>query len=410
MGFFDRFRKSATPQPPSQHEYADLIMAGLRKAGDTRSWTYEADRGRLVEIDIATGTNLGIIQLQNMYREYVNAGSEGRAEAMRRQVAGMTQQYIPPKFADAKAKLRPVIRSTTERGIIKLQGYTKTPENEMAYRPLCENLEIGIAYDGEFNLARLSRSKLAEWGVSFDEALDIATDNLRLESSNSWLAMQNGVFLSQFGDFYDASRLLLTDVLYRQSIAGAPVVMAPNRTVLLLTGDRNEAGLRTMVEIAEQAQEEPRPLPPLMLRWSGSAWEKFTPEPLAATLHRMRLRQLASDYQVQLDALNQIHVREQRDVFVAKHTVVQREDGVQRSFCAWTEGIHSLLPDTDFFALYRPSTKQTAFVPRHEIKRRFASIVKPTEHLPIRYEVNQFPDAETFQELFAKYERLSQTD
>lgn len=89
MGFFDRFRKTATPQPPSQHEYADLIMAGLRKAGDARSWAYEADHGRLVETNIATGTNPGIIHLQNMFREYVNAGPEGRAEAMRRQVAAI---------------------------------------------------------------------------------------------------------------------------------------------------------------------------------------------------------------------------------------------------------------------------------------------------------------------------------
>ncbi|MFP3617491.1 hypothetical protein SB778_46430, partial [Paraburkholderia sp. SIMBA_050] len=75
-------------------------------------------------------------------------------------------------------------------------------------------------------------------------------------------------------------RLLLTDLLHRQPISGAPVVMAPNRTVLLLTGDRNAAGLATMVELAEQARAQPRPLPSLMLRWDGAAWRNFVPQGL----------------------------------------------------------------------------------------------------------------------------------
>ena len=229
---------------------------------------------------------------------------------------------------------------------------------------LCEGLEIGIAYDGEFNLMRLSEASLEEWGVTFDDAFDIAVDNLRLQSSTPWLALQNGVFLSQSGDFYDPSRLLLTDVLYRQPIMGAPVVMAPNRAVLLLTGDRNEAGLQTLVDLAEQALAQPRSLPPLMLRWSGVAWERFTPQALSPKLHRLRLRELTADYQDQQAMLNDLHKQEGHDVFVAQHTIVQRADGEHRSICVWPEGVRSLLPETDFIALYRPSTKQTAFVPR----------------------------------------------
>lgn len=410
MGFFDRFRKPPAPQPPSQPDYAESFMSVLRESGDTRFWTYEPERGRLVETGLASSAVPGIINLPNMHREYVDTAPEGRKECMRRQVAGMMQQSAPHSFADAKIRLRPVIRSTTERGVIKLQGFTNRPGAEIAYRPLCESIEIGIAYDGEFNVMRLNEAKLEQWGVTFDEAFDIAVDNLRLASSKPWLALQNGVFLSQFGDFYDASRLLLTDVLYRQPIAGAPVVMAPNRTALLLTGDQNEAGLQTLMEVAEQALTQPRSLPPLMLRWSGVAWEKFVPKVLAAKLHRLRLHELAADYQDQQAALNDIHAREGRDVFVAQHTIVQRNDGEQRSICVWTEGVHSLLPDTDFVALYRPTTKQTAFVPRREFRQRFRDIVKSTEHLPIRHEVERFPDVDVFQELLATYGKLPECD
>jgi uncharacterized protein YtpQ (UPF0354 family) len=410
MGFLDRFLKPRVPQPPTQLEYAESFISALRESGDTRSWRYEQERGRLVETELVAGAVPGIINLPNMHREYVDAGPEGRKECMRRQVAGMTQRFVPHSFAEAKAKLMPVIRSTTERGVIKLQGFSSAPGTEMAYRALCESIEIGIAYDGEFNVMRLNDATLKQWGVTLDDALDVAVDNLRLQSSKPWLALQNGVFLSQFGDFYDASRLLLTDVLYRQPIAGAPVVMAPNRAVLLLTGDRNEAGLQTLLEVAEQALAQTRSLPPLMLRWSGTAWEKFVPEVLAEKLHRLRLRELAADYQDQQVALNDLHAREGRDVFVAQHTVVQRKGGEQRSICVWTEGVHSLLPDTDFIALYRPSTKQTAFVPRQDFRQQFMNMVKPTEYLPIRHEVEQFPDAGVFQELLATHGKLPDAD
>jgi uncharacterized protein YtpQ (UPF0354 family) len=406
MGFFDRFRKPRAPQPPSQSEYAEHLMSALRGGGDTRSWKYEPEAGRLLETGLAASAVPGVINLPNMHRDYINAGPEGREECMRRQVAGMTQIAIPSSFAEVVAKLRPVIRSTTERGVLKLQGFNTLPGSEIAYRPLCESIEIGVAYDGEFNVARLNEGKLKEWGVTFDEAFDIAVDNLRLESHKPWLALRDGVFLSQFGDYYDASRLLLTDVLYRQPIAGAPVVMAPNRTVLLLTGDRNEAGLQTLLELAEQALAEPRSLPPLMLRWSGAAWEKFVPEKLAAKLHKLRLNELAVDYQDQQAKLNDMHTREGLDIFVAQHSIAQRKDGEQLSFCVWSESVHSLLPDTDYVALHRPSTKQTAFVSRHEFRHQFRDFFEPTEHLPIRYEVRRFPDIAVFEELLLTHGKL----
>ena len=401
MGFFDRFRKARTPQQPTQHEHAEAFMSGLRASGDTRAWTYEEQKGRFIQTTVAPNTLPAIINLHNMYRDYVQAAPDERDECMRRQVAGMMQQFVPLTFVEAKAKLRPVIRSTTERGVVKLQGFGNAAASESAHRPLCDSMEIGLVYDGEFNMMRLNEAKLEQWGVTFDEAFDVAIDNLRLESSRPWLPMQNGVFLSQFGDFYDAARLLLTDVLYRQPIAGAPVVMAPNRSVLLLTGDRNAAGMQTIVELAEQALTQTRPLPPLMLRWSGASWEKFVPEALAAKLHRLRLRELAADYQDQHAMLNELLAREGRDIFVAQHTIAQRQNGEQFSVSVWSEGVHSLLPNTDFVALYRPSTKQTAYLLQSELIHTFGSFLKPTEYLPVRREVDGFPTEDVFQRLLA---------
>ncbi|WP_017776868.1 hypothetical protein [Paraburkholderia kururiensis] len=401
MGFFDRFRK-----PPSEQQFAALFIASLRSLGDTRPWEYAESMNRLVLGRAARGQPSNVINLQNMYHEYLAVQRKERDEVLRRQTTGMMQHYLPADFGEAGPRLRPVIRSATERGMAYLQVAGNSARRDIAFRPLCENMEVGIAYDGEFNILRLTEAKLAEWNVTFDEAYDIAVDNLRLQSAKPFMALRDGVFASQFGDHYDASRLLLTDLLHRQPISGAPVVMVPNRTVLLLTGDRNEAGLQLMVEIAGEERTKPRALPSLMLRWDGQSWQRFVPAGLESRLRELRVQELAADYQDQSAHLNENHKRDGVDIFVAQYMVLQGQTGELRTACGWTEGIHALLPVTDTVALHRPSAEQCAFVPWSELMQTCGHLMTPTEHLPARYEVQGFPEDEVFQSLKSRFGKL----
>lgn len=400
MGIFDRFRK------PSQQQFAALFIATLRSLGDTRPWEYAESMNGLVLPRAAPGAPSNVINLHNMYQEYVAVQRKQRDDVLKRQATGMMQHYLPADFAEASPRLRPVIRSTTERGIAYLQLGADAARRDIAFRPLCESMEIGIAYDGEFNILRLTEAKLAEWSVTFDEAYDVAIDNLRRQSTKPFMRLKDGVFASQFGDYYDASRLLLTDLLYRQPISGAPVVMAPNRTVLLLTGDRNEAGLRLMLEIAGQERAKPRPLPSLMLRWDGQSWQQFEPAGLESRLRELRVQELAADYQDQLAHLNENHKRDGVDIFVAQYKVFRRPTDELHTVCAWTEGIHSLLPITDAVVLHRPSTGQSAFVPWSELMRACGHLMTPTRDLPVRYEVHGFPDENVFQSLSSRFDKF----
>ncbi|SKC69770.1 DUF1444 family protein [Paraburkholderia hospita] len=402
MGFFDRFRK-----PPTQEQYAEHFIAMLRSLGDTRQWEYAEQMKCPVLPSAGSNAPSNVINLQNMYPEYLGAQIDERHEVLKRQASGMMQHYVPEDFAQARGRLRPVIRSSTERGVAYLQVAVADGKRNIAFRPLCENLEIGLAYDGEFNIMRLTDAKLAEWNVTFDDAYDIAVDNLRAESAKPFLALKDGVFASQFGDHYDASRLLLTDLLHRQPISGAPVVMVPNRTVLLLTGDRNEAGLQLMLNIAMEERAKPRPLPALMLRWSGEHWERYEPPGLQAKLRELRLQELAADYRDQDALLAERHKRNGLDVFVGQHMVVQSQTGALRSACAWTEGVdRSLLPKTDVVVLFRPSTNKGAFVPLDELLQVCGHLMTQTDHLPARYEARGFPTDEIFQQLNSRFDKL----
>lgn len=402
MGIFDRFRK-----PPTQEQYAAQFIDKLRSLGDSRQWEYAENTKCLVVPHAGSSAPSNVINLQNMYQEYVGAQMDERTDVLRRQASGMMQHYLPEDFAQARAHLRPVIRSTTERGVAYLQVEVADGKRNIAFRPLCENMEIGLAYDGEFNIMRLTDAKLAEWSVTFDEAYDIAVDNLRMASAKPFMALKDGVFASQFGDHYDASRLLLTDLLHRQSISGAPVVMVPNRTVLLLTGDRNEAGLQLMLNIAVEERAKPRPLPALMLRWTGQHWERYEPPGLERKLRELRLQELAADYKDQTEFLSERHKRAGVDVFVGQHMVVQGQNGELRSACAWTEGVEcSLLPKTDVVVLFRQTANKGAFVPFDELLQACGHLLTQTEHLPIRYEARSFPTEEVFQQLSSRFNQL----
>ncbi|CAB3761326.1 hypothetical protein [Paraburkholderia humisilvae] len=399
MKFFDRFRA-----PPNEKKYAELYMSALKSLGDTRAWKYEENRNRLVCGDA------GVVNLHNMYREFIAVSKPERADALARQARAMMQHYIPSDLAEARPRLRPVIRSATERAVTFLQLEDSPTRQEIAFRPLCDNIEIGIAYDNEFSIARLSESKLREWNVTFDEVYDIAIDNLRIESSKPFLRLKNGVLASQYGDHYDASRLLIPDLLYRQGISGEPVVMAPNRTTLLLTGDTNTAGFETMLQISEEALAQPRPLPPLMLRWDGRRWQRFIPDGLASKLHELRVRDLAADYQDQLAYLNERHQKKGIDIFSAQFMMLKKPSGNLTSACAWTKGVHSLIPETDIVALVQLEPAQSALVPWSELVRECGHLMRRTEHVPVRYEVSGFPDDAVFQSFCERYPRKEHAD
>jgi len=403
MSFFDRFRNR---KEPVQGEFAQLLIGALREAGDTRSWVYEEKNQRLVQSNIPANLAPGIVNLVNMFADYREAKFDQRREVLKRQAQAMLPWSLPTTFEEAKDKLRPIVRSSTERGVLALQmaEQDKTPQMP-AFKRLCENLELGLAYDGSVSILRLNEHHLTQWRMTFDDVLDVALDNLRLESNKPWLQLTDGVYLSQFGDYYDAARMLLPDVLYRLPFSGAPVVMAPNRTALLLTGDQNSAGLQTMVELAEQARAQPRPLPALMLKWDGRQWEKFVPNGLEERLSLLRIQELAGDYGDQQKLLENVHQNRNQDIFVAQYTGVKRDTGGMFTYSVWTEGVHSLLPVTDITVLYRPSSKERAYVPTSELLRECSELMIRTGHLPTRFEVTAFP-AEKFEVLQASFPSL----
>ena len=59
--------------------------------------------------------------------------------------------------------------------------------------------------------------------------------------------------MSATKDGYDASRLLLSDLVRQFEVRGEMIAMVPNREDLLITGSEDEDGLRGMLSLAAEA-------------------------------------------------------------------------------------------------------------------------------------------------------------
>jgi hypothetical protein len=194
------------------------------------------------------------------------------------------------------------------------------------YRPLAEHLGIGLVYDLPASMCQIQQHSLDRWQTTFDEAYQIACENLREITKHTLKAVAPGVWLSPWRDNYDPSRMLLIDYIRHHAVAGDPVVMVPNRDTLLLTGSHDSVGLEKLVELAETAFEHPRPLSGIAFQVTDDdEWVPFLPAPQHPRYKKYRLLQIKSfgpDYGDQQAALNELHQKTGKDIFVASYSAV----------------------------------------------------------------------------------------
>ncbi|SMC25442.1 hypothetical protein SAMN02745857_02170 [Andreprevotia lacus DSM 23236] len=382
MSILDFFR------PPTMARYARLLQGKLSELGDVRPWQFDALEERLFLPSTASGKPEGVINLATMYAEYLAASRSQRRSMLHATAMVQLQAHLPDSYADARPHLLPAVRPAAERG---LQALQLDDDEDAAFRALGADLEISLVYDTEYAMARLSAQHLADWGVDFDTAYQDALLNLRARSTQP-LEDMGGVFRSPYEDCHDAARILLTDMLHRLPLRGAPVVMIPNRSVLLVTGDQNEAALLPLVEAAANILQQPRPLSPLLLRLGPQGWAAWQPPSCVAALQLLRVGSEAQDYAAQKQLLEQKFEREGTDVFVASYSAVRDAQGEVFSYCSWAEGVHSLLPQTDRIAFKR-SDDRLVMVPWAQVVADAGTMLCPGTYAPARFEVAAFPSA-----------------
>jgi hypothetical protein len=207
------------------------------------------------------------------------------------------------------------------------------------------------------------------------------------------------------GDAYFTSMLLSDGFLARLEpmVGGRPVAFVPDRSALIVAADDPQS-LPGLMELMErQFSEAPRGLSPMAYTCDESGrvvpYTASEPGRLADLIHRCEVMLAAGEYQSQKAALDEIHERDQKDIFVGTLLVAGRDDGTVFSVAVWSDECVTLLPRADLVCFQ--SDADSVMVPWPVVARTVG--LKPEPGLmPERYLVTAWPEASLLEHLRAE--------
>lgn len=300
---------------------------------------------------------------------------------------------LPASFAEARPHLMPALRGRWKSECLRLTDADTPPES--LFLPFSSDTVLMLVHDDQDMMQSIGPAQLAQWGVHVDEALGAAMDNLRDATVDRFVRVAPGVFAGGWGDAYESSRLLLPDLAHR--VAGAnPVAMIPARHTLLLASGNDVEGMRAMVALAQRiADTEARPVSALMYRYEHGLPVEHVPDDDAvrAGLAHLGRQYLYGDYAAQKELLEALHEKEGTDIVVAGYKVMRdAADGLEYSLCVWSEGVETLLPQTERVVLSSHG-HDCLVLPWDALHAAFGHLMTRVPQLwPARYRVGGFPD------------------
>ena len=398
MGIFDRLFGKLTPD-----RFAKMVQDAIRAAGETRPLQYDPK-----EFSIRAGADDGnIFYLHNVWPQYQSYDKAQRKALMKivvRTWFSADKKRAPDDYEDLGPDLLPVIRARAYYELAELQFRREkpdaAPDMQIPYEIIADDLALAVVYDTPESMASINGEQLAKWNVQLYEALEKARQNLR-EREHQIAQIGDGLFASVSGDSYDASRIILLDLIRKLEVKGDAIAMIPNRDTLLIAGSEDTVSLGMMIELAVKAIEQ-RPLTGMALRLDGDDWQPWLPPVEHAFFRRfqeLRIQSIGQEYHQQKELLEALHEKTGDDVFVATFSGLENKDGLT-TYCAWTKGVPTLLPKSELIALVHPNEEMPPlFVPWQAVAEIAGDLMTPTDLYPSRYRVDEFPSAEQLKQL-----------
>ncbi|GAA5164933.1 hypothetical protein GCM10025770_19640 [Viridibacterium curvum] len=342
------------------------------------------------------------INLANVYMDYCAADRKQRPAILDGFLAAFTGPREPDSFAEAREQLLPVLRHLGGLDSLPVKSGERTGSARdalcasFAMKPFSPDLAIGVAFDTEQAVMQIGEKTLEKWQVGLEEALQVAIDNLRHKAAPSFTELSAGLYLSEYGDYYDAARILLTELAWQLPLNGRPVAMVPNRICLLLAGDQDEDALAAMIATSAQVlREQSRPLGAEMFRLEDQGWTVWQPPgALRQELSDLQIQNRAGDYDMQQKMLQQDAAERGEDIYVASVSLLRKaENGPILSFSVLTEGVPTWLPQTDLVILNRGEDVPHIEVPWEHFVAVAGALLEPLPYVLPRFRVTGFPDA-----------------
>ena len=396
MGWFDFLFGSR-----SRDRFAGRLIAEMKRCGVEEPLRYNASQF------VVERSDGGLVNLANIYHEYCNTPRAGRDEVFRRFVRsclGMGNFELPSEFEDVQCDVLPVVRSRFYFESAMLQSQARGATGlSVPHLVVGEHLALSLVYDLPHAMRSIGHEDLSNWDTSFYQALEVARHNLEQLGNVAFANINNRCFASATGDNYDASRLILLDLIRRLPVRGDYIAMVPNRDSLLVTGSDDPQGLGILCKLARESFQQPRPISTIALRLEGDDWQPWLPEPespLYGVFRELRLRTYAAEYADQEELLTALRNSGHSAATPATFQVVQ-DTATQRysSHCVWMEGTVSLLPRTDMVTLALADGKPVATLDWEQLQQVAGALLRQEDTYPERWLAEEFPSQQQLREL-----------
>lgn len=374
---------------PTREAFGRKFVKALHRAG-IKEATYEADANRIV----IPGKSVQLIFLSNYYAEYTMIPLTKRPAVLDAFVRNWISNPPPPdSFAEARRLLLPRARDRAFHCELALRKRADDAFqlHEIPFQLLSEEIAVELVLDFPNTIQPVPATQLAEWNVTFNEAMTVARENLWKISNDPFLQVGDGLHVALWQDNHAASSIVLHDLIWQLPVKGDHVAMVPHRDRLLVTGSQDDAGLIAIAKLTESLLEDNRFELGIPAVLRGSQWSTFQPtrdRECWRDLHNLAALTRSRQYATQGALLEAIQ-QKSGDAFHIGPCDLQKNttSGVVSTYAFWANGVPLLIPKTELLGV-----GNAAVLPWDAAWQAAPELFEPMNHWPERYRVGKFPN------------------
>lgn len=380
-------RAEAAPRTPREL-FAEEVERALVAAG-TLVVRHEPEDFSII---VKEGEHEGTVFLGNIFAETRDVTPAERSARIAALLSARVGADFDIPWEEARERLVPLLRPSTMFALVEHRPGHK-PVLRRSFVPM---LIETVAIDAPQSMLHLDLERADTWGVGHAQIFQQAREVLG--SVPTEIAPYDPeapfpLWHVSNDDSYESSRLLLPGWLasFADKVHGRPVAVVPDRAMLLVGGDGDVACLQRLLQTAErQYASSPRSISPApyTVDDQGQVVPYRTPvgHPLEHDVELAHVKLALAEYEGQTEYLQK---KLGEDVFVAKFSAIQADDGAVWSYCVWTRDVPSLLPRTTHVMLLDPNVDEKAKrVTWAEVEAR---LVEEPGVEPPRYRTNGWP-------------------
>lgn len=353
--------------------------------------------------------SIDVAFLGNVYVRYCQTPRSRREAALREMVSARQGNRAALEATPCGPdQLLPVIRDRSHAWFTLMQLAENIPgANFDASRQIIgDDHAVSLVQDAPTAVRHVSARELDGLQITFTDALIQAGHNLRRVSGDRWRKIGTHVYLGDWGDGYECSRILLPDLICRLDLPGRPVALTPCDGTLLVSSDCSPEGQLALLRAALSAMDQaPRCISAEMLVLDDGLWHTFVPDDaqVLAQHHELHTRIRKSRYDQQKAMLDRRAGELNRRPYVANYMAYQGNEGVF-SVATWSEGVEAWLPKADVIVFVRsaqgseqPGVIRVGWNIAFEYLGSY--MIEVPDMIPERFHVVEFPSSSLLDQL-----------